>query len=107
MGHLVIFQYTNAYDVYSAEALNALHYDGVITDSKNDADGYYLWCDNLDPVLEVMKEYGFTYEVFENIEPEVEYKSTVQQHCYHLFSPIGNIASMCSYCGKIKQEGGE
>jgi hypothetical protein len=63
MQGLIIFQYTNAYDIYSADALSMLT---CIEETEMNEDGCWIYCDDLYPVVEVMERFGFVYEIIEN-----------------------------------------
>lgn len=59
----VVFEYTNAYDVYSANAMSALIHKGIITKQEMKARGSHLHCTDIHPVIEVMKMFGFKYYI--------------------------------------------
>jgi hypothetical protein len=58
---VIEFEYNNAYDVYSANALNEL--GDIITKQEMAEPNCILHCTDLAQVLEVMDEYGFTYHI--------------------------------------------
>ncbi len=60
---VVVFEYTNAYDVYSANAMSELTHKGIITRQEMKARGSHLHCTDIYPVIEVMKDFGFKYYI--------------------------------------------
>lgn len=66
MQGLIIFQYTNAYDVYSAEEIGELMDSDLIEKAEMNEDGCWLYCKNMHPVVKVLERFGFVYEIVEN-----------------------------------------
>lgn len=61
--HLIIFKYNNAYDGLSADALSEINH--CIDNTIMEKHGVFLFCIDPLPVIEVMREYNFTYKVFD------------------------------------------
>lgn len=96
---LIIFAFTNAYDVYSTQAINEVG-ENIVFEKIDEH--YYLFCSDADPVETVMKTYDFTYERYNNVQPTDDIKPNFKTNCHHVYRSIGNYASMCDYCGDIK-----